>query len=113
MFLNTKSRTSVVSVEESSVARKRVWTYERPPRGTSAATRPLHAHRREAMEQIERSAAAKRRGGAQQQAAVKVEQAGGDQRAAGQDPIEDPEVSESSESTFRSEHKGQQEAKSD
>ena len=43
---------SVVSVEESSVARKRVWTYERPPGGTSAATRPLHAHRREAMEQI-------------------------------------------------------------
>ena len=28
MFLNTKSRTSVVSVEESSVARKRVWTYD-------------------------------------------------------------------------------------
>ena len=51
MFLNTKSRTSGVSVEESSVARKRVWTYERRPRGMSAATRPLHAHRREAMEQ--------------------------------------------------------------
>ena len=43
------------SVEESSVARKRVyWTYERPPGRTSAATRPLHAHRREAMEQIAR-----------------------------------------------------------
>ena len=61
MFLNTKSRTSGVSVEESSVARKRVWTYERPPGGTSAATRPLHAHRREAMEQIARGAAAVRR----------------------------------------------------
>jgi hypothetical protein len=44
------------------VARKRVWTYERrPSRGTSAATRPLHAHRREAMEQIARGAAAVRR----------------------------------------------------
>ena len=48
-------------MEESSVARKRVWTYERPPQGTSAATRPLHAHRREAMEQIARGAAAVRR----------------------------------------------------
>ena len=37
MFLNTKSRTSVVSVEESSVARKRVWTYECPPGGTPGA----------------------------------------------------------------------------
>ena len=44
------------------MARKRVWTYERrPSRGTSAATRPLHAHRREAMEQIARGAAAVRR----------------------------------------------------
>ena len=33
---------------------------ERPPGGTSAATRPLHAHRREAMEQIARGAAAVR-----------------------------------------------------
>ena len=47
-----KTHKALVSVEESSVARKRVWTYERPPGGTSAATRPLHAHRRVAMEQI-------------------------------------------------------------
>ena len=33
------------------MARKRVWTYGRPPR----ATRPLHVRRREAIEQIERS----------------------------------------------------------
>ena len=36
----TKTHKARVSVEESSVARKRVWTYERPPRRTSAATRP-------------------------------------------------------------------------
>ena len=60
-FLYEENRASEVSVEESSVARKRVWTYERRPRGTSAATRPLHAHRREAMEQIARGAAAVRR----------------------------------------------------
>ena len=50
---NMKTHKAMVSVEESSVARKRVWTYERRPSGgTSAATRPLHAHRCEAMEQI-------------------------------------------------------------
>ena len=51
-FLYEETHKAMVSVEESSVARKRVWTYERTPQGTSAATRPLHAHRREAMEQI-------------------------------------------------------------
>ena len=47
MFIIRRVAQGGVSVEESSVARKRVWTYERPPRGTSAATRPLHAHRRD------------------------------------------------------------------
>ena len=59
-LLDEEDHTSEVSVEESSVARKRVWTYERPPQGTSAATRPLHAHRREEMVQIARGAAAVR-----------------------------------------------------
>ena len=61
MFFIRRDAQGGVSVEESSVARKRVWTYERRPQGTSAATRPLHAHRREAMEQIARGAAAVRR----------------------------------------------------
>ena len=39
-LLYEEGHTSEVIVEESSVARKRVWTYGRPPRGTPAAKTP-------------------------------------------------------------------------
>ena len=42
VFKYEETHKAMVSVEESSVARKRVWTYERTPQGTSAATRPLY-----------------------------------------------------------------------
>ena len=59
-FLYEENRASEVSVEESSVARKRVWTYERPLEGRPQP-RPLHVRTREAMKQIARGAAAVRR----------------------------------------------------